>query len=69
MQILGFAFIVFGGLFAISGFLFYASDIQIGIALTGICMFGIGVLMLTLHSIKKDLLNIWLWIKKIEESK
>lgn len=69
MQILGFAFVVVGGLFAVSGFLFYASDIQLGIALTGICMFGVGVLMIALHSVKKDLLNIWLWIKKLEETK
>lgn len=67
MQILGIGFIVIGGLFAISGFLFYASDIQLGIALTGICMLGLGVVMLALNSMKKDLFNIWLWVKEKEK--
>jgi len=67
MKIWGIAFIVFGVFWTIAGFLSYKSDIQLGIAVTGICMAGIGGVLIAMALIKKDLLNIWLWIKEIEK--
>jgi hypothetical protein len=67
MKIWGIVFIVFGVFWAILGFFSYKSDIQLGIAVTGICMAGIGGVLIALASIKKDLLSIWLWIKEIEK--
>jgi hypothetical protein len=67
MTFVGYGFCLFGILWAVLGFASYSSDIQIGIALIGICMFGIGLLLISIDSVKKDLVNIWLWIKKIEK--
>ena len=46
----GMGFIVFGLFWTIGGFLSYSSDIQLGLALSGINMFGIGILMLGVNS-------------------
>lgn len=51
----GFAFIVFGIFWTLAGFITYASDIQIGIAVSGINMFGIGLLMVGVDSKLKDI--------------
>jgi hypothetical protein len=69
MKIAGIIFIIAGIFWAIAGFVTYASDIQLGIALSGICMAGIGGVMIGLSNVQKDLLNIWLWIKRPEEEK
>ena len=45
MKVLGILFIVFGALWAVAGFASYASDIQLGIAVSGINMIGIGIIM------------------------
>jgi len=50
MKILGYTFIVFGAIWAIAGFASYASDIQLGIALGGINMIGIGLIMVKISS-------------------
>jgi hypothetical protein len=41
----GITFIVFGIFWTFAGLLSYASDIQLGIAVSGINMFGLGLLM------------------------
>ncbi len=69
MKITGIVFIIAGIFWAVVGFTTYASDIQLGIALSGICMAGIGGVMIGLSNIQKDLLNVWLWVKKAEEEK
>ena len=51
----GIAFIVFGIFWTLAGFITYASDIQIGIAVSGINMFGIGLLMVGVDSKLKDI--------------
>ena len=51
MKILGISFIVFGSFWAIAGFLSYASDIQLGIAVGGINMVGLGIVMVKLSNI------------------
>lgn len=63
----GIAFIVFGVFWTIAGFVSYKSDIQLGIALSGICMAGIGGVLIAQSAIKDDLMNIWLWVKEIEK--
>ena len=67
MKIWGIVFIVFGVFWTIAGFLSYKSDIQLAIAVNGICMAGIGGVLIAQASIKKDLMNVWLWIKEIEK--
>ena len=67
MKITGVIFVIAGIFWAIAGFVTYASDIQLGIALSGICMAGIGGVMVGLSNVQKDLLNLWLWVKKSEE--
>ena len=67
MKIWGIVFVMFGVFWTIAGFVSYKSDIQLGIAVTGICMAGIGGVLIAQASIKSDLLNIWLWIKEIEK--
>ena len=67
MKLWGIVLIVFGVFWTIAGFLSYKSDIQLGIAVTGICMAGIGGVLVSLSFIKKDLYNIFLWIKEIEK--
>lgn len=51
MKITGYAFIIFGAIWAIAGFASYASDIQLGIALGGINMIGIGIIMVHISKI------------------
>ena len=45
----GITFIVFGTFWALAGFLTYYSDIQLGIAVGGLNLVGIGILMLGLN--------------------
>jgi hypothetical protein len=45
MKVWGILFIVFGAFWTIAGFVSYKSDIQLGVALAGINMFGIGYIM------------------------
>jgi hypothetical protein len=49
----GFTFIFIGGFFTLAGFLTYASDIQLGIAIGGMNMIGIGILMLGFDNANK----------------
>lgn len=67
MKIFGVLFIVFGGLFALAGFLSSSTDIQLGIGISGLCMVGIGIILIGISSIQKDLVNVWLWVKKLEK--
>ncbi len=67
MKITGVVFVIAGIFWAVAGFATYASDIQLGIALSGICMAGIGGVMVGLSNVQKDLLNLWLWVKKLEK--
>ena len=69
MKITGVIFIIAGIFWATAGFVTYASDIQLGIALSGICMAGIGGVLVGVSNLQKDLLNLWLWVKKSEEEK
>ena len=48
MKLLGVCFILFGLFWAIAGFLANASDIQLGIAVGGINMVGLGIVMVKL---------------------
>ena len=41
---------IFGAFWSIAGFISYKSDIQLGIALAGINMLGIGLIMIHLAS-------------------
>jgi hypothetical protein len=52
MKIWGIVFIVFGIFWTVAGFLSYKSDVQVGIALAGINMLGIGSIMVHLGSVK-----------------
>jgi hypothetical protein len=45
MKIWGILFVIFGAFWTIAGFISYKSDIQLGVALAGINMFGIGYIM------------------------
>ena len=45
MKIWGILFVVFGTFWTLAGFISYKSDIQLGVALAGINMFGIGYIM------------------------
>jgi len=67
MKMWGIAFIMFGVFWTIAGFVSYKTDIQLGIAISGICMAGIGGVLISLASIRSDLLNVWLWVKEIEK--
>ena len=51
MKIWGIVFVVFGIFWTVAGFLSYKSDIQLGIALAGINMLGIGSIMVHLGSV------------------
>ena len=46
----GVVFVVFGIFWTVAGFLSYKSDIQLGIALAGVNMLGIGSIMIHLGS-------------------
>jgi hypothetical protein len=48
MKVWGILFVTFGAFWTIAGFISYKSDIQLGIALAGINMFGIGLIMIHL---------------------
>lgn len=48
MKLIGICFIVFGLFWSIAGFLAYATDIQLGIAVGGINMVGLGLVMVKL---------------------
>ena len=52
MKVWGILFVIFGVFWTIAGFISYKSDIQLGIALAGINMFGIGLIMI--YSAKQD---------------
>jgi hypothetical protein len=52
MKFGGILFVVFGAFWAAAGFISYKSDIQLGIALAGINMIGIGVIMMRLANPK-----------------
>jgi hypothetical protein len=67
MKMWGIAFVMFGVFWTIAGFVSYKTDIQLGIAISGICMAGIGGVLISLASIRSDLLNVWLWVKEIEK--
>jgi hypothetical protein len=53
MKVWGILFVVIGAFWTIAGFISYKSDIQLGIGLAGINMFGIGLIMIHLAN-KKD---------------
>jgi hypothetical protein len=48
MKTLGISFIVFGVFWTFAGFLSAASDIQLGLAVGGINMVGLGIVMVKL---------------------
>ena len=66
MKIWGIVLIVVGGFFTLAGFASYSSDIQLGIAVGGMCLAGIGGVLIALSTIKKDIMNVWLWVKEME---
>jgi hypothetical protein len=68
LKITGVILIVVGVIWALLGFATYSSDIQLGIALSGICIAGIGYALIGISRVREDLHNIWLWIKKIDKS-
>jgi hypothetical protein len=53
MKIWGILFLISGAFWCIAGFISYKSDIQLGVALAGINMLGIGLIMIHLAN-KKD---------------
>ncbi len=57
MKVWGILFLIFGAFWTIAGFISYKSDIQLGIALAGINMFGIGLIMIHLATQKGGILN------------
>jgi hypothetical protein len=67
MKTWGFLLVSAGAFFAIAGFASYSSDIQLGIAVGGMCLAGIGGVLIALSGIKKDIMNVWLWIKEMEK--
>jgi hypothetical protein len=67
MKPLGIIFILLGAVLTFLGLASYASDIQLIVAFVGICMAGIGVIMIALDGIKGDLSSIHLWVKKGQE--
>jgi hypothetical protein len=67
MKITGVLFVIGGIFWALLGLATYASDIQLGIALSGICMAGIGGVLVGLSNVQRDLLNLWLWVKKSDK--
>jgi hypothetical protein len=52
MKVWGILFAIFGVFWTIAGFISYKSDIQLGLALAGINMFGIGLIMIHLSNNK-----------------
>jgi hypothetical protein len=54
MKIWGALFVVFGAFWTIAGFVSYKSDIQLGVALAGINMFGIGYIMFNMAKQGKE---------------
>lgn len=64
MKPLGIIFVLLGIFLALLGFVSYASDIQLILAFIGICMTGIGAIMISLAGIKNDLFSLYQWVKK-----
>jgi hypothetical protein len=54
MKVLGIFFIIGGIFWTIAGFISYASDIQLGIAVSGMNMFGLGAVMVHLGEKKEQ---------------
>jgi hypothetical protein len=54
MRVWGILFSIFGIFWTVAGFISYNSDIQLGIALAGINMFGIGWIMFHLANQKRS---------------
>ena len=54
---MGVLFVIFGAFWTIAGFVSYKSDIQLGIALAGINMLGIGLIMLNLAKKESEKLD------------
>jgi hypothetical protein len=50
MKIIGYVFVIFGSIWTIAGFASYASDIQLGIAVSGLNMVGIGLIMIKIST-------------------
>ena len=67
MKISGVLLIIAGVFWAVVGFATYASDIQLGIALSGMCMASIGGVLIGLSNVHRDLLNLWLWVRKFDK--
>ena len=67
MRVGGVILIIFGAFWMIAGFLSYASDIQLGLALSGICMMGIGGALIALANIREVLMDIRISILKRDE--
>lgn len=57
MKIWGVLFVIFGAFWTIAGFVSYKSDIQLGIALAGINMLGIGLIMFYLAKQESEKLD------------
>jgi hypothetical protein len=53
MKVWGILFMIFGTFWTFAGLISYKSDIQLGIALAGINMFGIGYIMFYLAKQEK----------------
>jgi Ca2+/Na+ antiporter len=67
MKLLGTLFIIAGVLLTFLGFYSYASDIQLIVAFIGICMAGLGVIMIAIGEIREDLYSTYQWVKKGQE--
>ncbi|CAB4707123.1 MAG: hypothetical protein F2672_04705 [Actinobacteria bacterium] len=64
MKPLGIIFVLLGLFLTLLGFVSYASDIQLIVAFIGICMAGIGAIMISVAGIKNDLFSLYQWVKK-----
>jgi hypothetical protein len=67
MKFSGAAFIFFGVCCALVAISAATSDIQLILAASGICMAGIGGVMIGVANIRTDVMNVWLWVKEIEQ--
>ena len=64
MKPLGIIFIILGIFLTLAGLASHASDIQLILAFLGVCMAGIGGIMISLAGIKEDLYSLYQWVKK-----
>lgn len=64
MKIWGILFIVFGGFWTLAGFATYASDIQLGIAVSGVNMIGLGLVLVFMSGLQNDLEDLRIVIFK-----